>query len=308
MKKFILKLILFSGLILGSLILLNFLYVRTEAYRTMNDMEKFYNVPDNLEIVNVGSSHGLYAFDYSELSLKGFNFALNSQDLFYDFQLLKQYQNHMVRGTTIVLISVSFFSLSADPTDAELMKRDQRYYRILDTGLIEGSTPENLLRFKLLPVLSAGSMLIRIFQDKPADTFLELSTNRLDYGELEVEAKETAVRHLSYIEMNGFDRGISLLKEIIVFCQQLELKPVLITTPFTEYYTKYFPESVLDEFYRVVYSIANEFTIPYFDYSRDPYFWKSPELFIDDDHLNSIGRTIFTKMVIDTIEKTGIFR
>ena len=136
MKKFILKLILFSGLILGSLILLNFLYVRTEAYRTMNDMEKFYNVPDNLEIVNVGSSHGLYAFDYSELSLKGFNFALNSQNLFYDFQLLKQYQNHMIRGTTIVLISVSFFSLSFDLADAELMKRDQRYYRILDTGLI----------------------------------------------------------------------------------------------------------------------------------------------------------------------------
>jgi len=308
MKKFILKLILFSGLILGSLILLNFLYVRTEAYRTMNDMEKFYNVPDNLEIVNVGSSHGLYAFDYSELSLKGFNFALNSQDLFYDFQLLKQYQNHMVRGTTIVLISVSFFSLSADPTDAELMKRDQRYYRILDTGLIEGSTPENLLRFKLLPVLSAGSMLIRIFQDKPADTFLELSTNRFDYEELEVEAQETAFRHLSHIETNGFDRGISLLKEIIVFCQQLELKPVLITTPFTEYYTKYFSESILDEFCRIVHSIANEFSIPYFDYSRDPYFWKSPELFIDDDHLNSIGRTIFTKMVIDTIEKTGIFR
>ena len=301
MKKLVLKLMLFSGLILSSLVLLNFLYVRTEAYRTMNDMEKFCHVPDNLEIVNVGSSHGLYAFDYSQSSLRGFNFALNSQNLFYDFQLLKQYQNHMIRGTTIVLISVSFFSLSFDLADAELMKRDQRYYRILDTGLIEGSTPENLLRFKLLPVLSAGSMLIRIFQDKPADTFLELSTNRLDYGELEVEAKETAVRHLSYIEMNGFDRGISLLKEIIVFCQQLELKPVLITTPFTEYYTKYFPESVLDEFYRVVYSIANEFTIPYFDYSRDPYFWKSPELFIDDDHLNSIGRIIYTKMVVDSI-------
>lgn len=188
------------------------------------------------------------------------------------------------------------------------MKRDQRYYRILDTGLIEGSTPEDILKFKLLPVLSAGSTLISIFQDKPADTFLELSTNRLDYEELEVEAQETVFRHLSYIETNGFDRGISLLKEIIVFCQQLELKPVLITTPFTEYYTKYFSESFFDEFNRVVYSIANEFSIPYFDYSRDPYFWKSPELFIDDDHLNSIGRTIFTKMVIDTIEKTGIFR
>ena len=306
MKKFVLKLILFSGLIFGSLILLNFLYVRTEAYKTMNDMEKFYNVPDNLEIVNFGSSHGLYAFDYSELYLKGFNFALNSQDLFYDFQLLKQYQNHMVRGTTIVIISVSFFSLSVDPANAYLKERDKRYYRILDTGLFEGSSPDDFLKFKLLPVLSAGSTLIRIFQDKPSDTFLELSTNRFDYVELEGEAQETAVRHLSYIEMNGLDRGISLLKEIIVFCQQLELKPVLITTPFTEYYTKYFSENILDEFHRVVYSIANEFSIPYFDYSRDPYFWKRPELFIDDDHLNSIGRGIFTRMVVDTLKKTGL--
>jgi len=183
----------------------------------------------------------------------------------------------MVRGTTIVIISVSFFSLSVDPANAYLKERDKRYYRILDTGLFEGSSPDDFLKFKLLPVLSAGSTLIRIFQDKPSDTFLELSTNRFDYVELEGEAQETAVRHLSYIEMNGLDRGISLLKEIIVFCQQLELKPVLITTPFTEYYTKYFSENILDEFYRVVYSIANEFSIPYFDYSRDPYFWKSPE-------------------------------
>jgi len=183
-----------------------------------------------------------------------------------------------------------------------------RYYRILNPKYIEEFDLNSFLRIRILPVLSAGGSLVRIIKDKRTETFLDMSTNRFDSQSLSNEAEETAVRHLSYVEMNGFDRGISLLKEIIVFCQQLELKPVLITTPFTEYYTKYFSESFLDRFYCIVYSIANEFSIPYFDYSRDPYFWKSPELFIDDDHLNSIGRTIFTKMVIDTIEKASIFR
>lgn len=305
MKKFVLKVILFSGLILGSIILLNFLYVRTEAYRTMNDMEKFYHVPNNLEIVNVGSSHGLYGFDYSESSVNGFNFALNSQDLFYDFQLLKQYQEHMIPGKTVVLIPISYFSMSLESYKEE---SGLRYYRILNPKYIEEFDLNSFLRIRILPVLSAGGSLVRIIKDKRTETFLDMSTNRFDSQSLSNEAEETAVRHLSYVEMNGFDRGISLLKEIIVFCQQLKLKPVLITTPFSEYYTKYFSESFLDRFYCIVYSIANEFSIPYFDYSRDPYFWKSPELFIDDDHLNSIGRTIFTKMVIDTIEKASIFR
>jgi len=302
MKKFVLKLILFSGLIVGSLVLLNFLYVRTEAYRTMYDMEKFYNVPDNLEIVNFGSSHGLYGFDFSVTAFQGFNFALNGQTLFWDFQLLKQYQSHMIPGRTVVLIPISYFSLSKRLSK----EREMRYYRLLNPEFIEDFNLDSFLRLKILPVLSAGRSIVWVFQDRRSETFLDMNTNRFDGQTLLYEAKETAYDHLSYVEANGFEKGVSLLEEIITFCQKLEYKPVLITTPFTEYYTEYFSETFLDEFNVIVCSIADEFSIPYFDYSRDPYFWKSPELFIDDDHLNSIGRGIFTRMVVDTLKKTGL--
>jgi len=302
MKKFVLKLILFSGLILGSLVLLNSLYVRTEAYRTMNDMEKFYHVPDNLEIVNLGSSHGLYAFDWSQEQINGFNFSLVSQDFYYDLKLLERFSNHLVENA-IVLIPVSYFSFDTDREDkeGEFQKRNGRYYSLLPPEEIYGFTIRDYLKNYLLPILSAGEKLTAIISEHTPENNLTKDFNVYEYSQLTEKGIERAQRHLSLISKKHFQENKKYLEELIEFSKDKGFEPILITTPTTEWYFGNFSDEFLDEFSSLVHSIAADYRIPYLDYSQDQYFRRKPELFLDTDHLNMTGRKIFTRRVIDDL-------
>ena len=78
------------------IILLNFLYIRTNDYKNkISQLEKFKKVPTELEIINLGSSYSRNAFDYNLTNYKGFNFALQPQSLSYDFRILKNYKDNI---------------------------------------------------------------------------------------------------------------------------------------------------------------------------------------------------------------------
>jgi len=302
MKKFILKLILFSGLIMGSLILLNSLYVRTQAYRTMNDMEKFYNVPDNIEIVNVGSSHGLYAFDWTEGKVNGFNFSLVSQDFYYDLKLLEKFSNRLVEDA-IVIIPISYFSFDTDRKDKErdFQKMNGRYYSLLPPKEIYGFSIQDFLKYRVLPILSAGEKLKAIISDYTPKNNLTESNNVYEYSQLPEKGRERAQRHLANINKKYFQENMNYLEELIEFAQYKGFRPILITTPTTEWYFGNFSDEFLREFSSLINSIAAYYSIPYFDYSQDPSFRNKPELFLDTDHLNMSGRKVFTSRIIDDL-------
>ncbi len=78
------------------------------GYRHLNDTDKFLHVPTELQVINLGSSHGLNGFDYSEASIKGYNMALAAQGFYYDYRILKQYSSHLV-DEAVVLLPISYF-------------------------------------------------------------------------------------------------------------------------------------------------------------------------------------------------------
>jgi hypothetical protein len=75
-------------IIIGSYAL-NVLYKHTNAYRNQFiDVRKFSvkgGIGDDLEIVNLGSNHPKFGFDYSDLDIKGENWAVGPQTLEYDY-------------------------------------------------------------------------------------------------------------------------------------------------------------------------------------------------------------------------------
>ena len=94
-------------LIIMILLLLNILFKNTNYYmNSIDQLQKIIKgVPDNLEIINLGSSYGKYAFCYDHIKIKGFNFAIKPQSLSYDFKILQQYRKNLNEGC-IVLISL----------------------------------------------------------------------------------------------------------------------------------------------------------------------------------------------------------
>lgn len=268
----------------------------------MDDTEKFINVPYAIDIANVGSSHGQYAFDYSNIENIGFNFSLSGQDFYYDYQLIRQYIDHFNKGA-IIFIPVSYFSFGHELFKADFIERNPRYYRFLDRKYIYNFSYGEYILYKLLPILSAKDKIEALIHDEKRINRYEIDENIYSEVELAEIGKSKAEFHIENLSKGDFENNIAYLNKLIKLLKMNNLRPVLITTPFTEYYNRNFSMETYDDFYSIIKNISLNMQMPYLDYSHDTRFERNIELFIDSDHLNKNGRAKFTKIVFSDIEK-----
>jgi hypothetical protein len=67
--------------------------MQTNYWKLQNSVDKFNAVPHNIQLANLGSSHGTDGFDYTGIPYRTFNFALGGQHYPYDYAILNQYIN-----------------------------------------------------------------------------------------------------------------------------------------------------------------------------------------------------------------------
>ena len=90
---------------------------------------------------------------------------------------------------------------------------------------------------------------------------------------------------------------IEELYDIIQYCQDHRITPVLITTPFSRYYRELISQDFLQEFQDTVMKIAADTGVNYYDYSHDGRFYDNLDYFSDSDHLNEDGARYFTDIL-----------
>ena len=100
MKKFIAKVLLLFFLVFANVALINFIYINRTKNSDIDNIKKFFTMPDQIQICNLGSSHGEYGYNYCDWDkkYKCFNFGLSSQSLSYDYRLLKYYGDRINKG------------------------------------------------------------------------------------------------------------------------------------------------------------------------------------------------------------------
>jgi hypothetical protein len=295
MKKFIARGLCFTAIGLILLCVLNIFYVRTNGYKSLNGTHKFSVVPDNIDVMNLGSSHGEFGFDYGEIdTVTGFNFGLRGQSHYFDLQVLKKYSDKLATGC-FVIIPVSCYSmLKGIDHDQSIL-----YYGVLDYGSIPDHNPIEYIRFRLLPILSASFNVKYLIKDKQsvdADIFSAegadeefFRRNALYYFGLFEDLKNAGASN---------ENNVQTLGEIIEYCRENGYKPFLVTTPFTNAYNYWYSQEDYAEFYGAVDGITEKYDVPYLDYSHDKRFGKTFEWFADSDHLNPTGRRIFTRILL----------
>ena len=104
----------------------------------LNDLDsdytlKFQEVPDKIQICNLGSSHGLYGFCYDDTSMdSGFNFSLVGQTLEYDNRILTYYKDR-INEEAKVIIPISYFSFfgEGEQNTEAFRSKNLRYYKFL---------------------------------------------------------------------------------------------------------------------------------------------------------------------------------
>lgn len=290
------------------LLILNYRYgqVRENPYSDANKFNYMNSTYTDIQICNIGSSHGEYAFYYDALAkMKGyecFNFAMASQTYNYDYAILSMYRQHFSEEC-FMFIPVSYFSFNNEVTDeSEQQFLSSKYYTFLSPKYIPGYDPYVDLITHYFPILSAGEDLIKIFPSLSLSvSAAEKSDGPTPDPSKEASFQEKALnryhRHMDNKENYFLPERIDNLYDILGFCRQNNITAVLITTPYTSYYSNLFSPEYKAEFRRLVDSIAKETGIPYYDYSADPRFSNSLEYFSDADHLNKEGAAVFTGII-----------
>ncbi|MCH5257369.1 MAG: hypothetical protein J1D87_08735 [Lachnospiraceae bacterium] len=309
------------------------------------DITKFTTLEhlyDHVDIGNLGSSHGAYDFDYTALEERGyacFNFANTSQSFNYDYAILKQYGNYMSPGS-VLFIPVSYFSFNNEVVNAsEAQAMSVRYYHFLSPKNIPDYNPYVDLVTNRFPILSAGEDIFKIFpgfklslityaaekegdgttnNSENLDTQIDVqdsdivenqeSPQNINIEEFANRAKERYSRHFDNKEEYFLPERISDLYDIINYCKEHEITPVLITTPFSSYYIDLISEDFLKEFSETVNQIAADTGVSYYDYSNDERFYNNLTYFSDSDHLNAEGCEYFMQVLLNDVTELNKFQ
>lgn len=310
--RFILKCILIPAAAVLIIYRLNEPY-REIAAENYWDIVKFQALGydyDEVQIGNLGSSHGMYDFSYDKITEKGyvcFNFANTSQSFDYDYAVLKEYGQYMDKNS-VLFIPVSYFSFNnevANSTEAEAMSI--RYYRFLSPKNIPNYDPFVDLTTHKLPILTAGENILKLLPETSLVLKVLAAEDGVDAEEFIRRAQERYSRHFDNKEEYFMPERIEELYDIIEYCNENGITPVLITTPFSKYYLDLISQDFLQEFQTTVSKIATDTSVNYYDYSHDERFYDHIEQFSDSDHLNDDGAIYFTDILWDEVEELQRF-
>lgn len=307
--------LLIAGAVLG---VLNHFYVNGYYYTDVyTEVEKMKNVPMNIKMANFGTSHGLACFRYPEDATDCFNFALSGEDIYHDFATLQQFASHFAPGC-IVAIPTSYFSFCMSTEEPS----QKRYYMYLDRKYLRGFQYETLLNAKYLPVLRSGEFLIKdLIKDQsmdvgaammeeqvqtdaaapaPAETVPVVGTGSSSADAIAALKSHAAGRVESW--RAGYMRAgrdfipenIALLQDMVQFCLDSGLRPVLVTTPVYEALNENFDQDELAQcYFNPIAAVQAATGVPYFDFSHDPQLSTHPEYYGNSDHMNAVGAAAF---------------
>ncbi len=263
------------------------IYLMNKPYKAIDeqkyqDILKFDMLGRNyweVHIGNLGSSHGAYEFG-----------------------------QYMVDGS-VLFIPVSYFSFNnevVNRSEAEAMS--VRYYHFLSPENIPDYDPYVDIITNRLPILSAGEDILKLFPNLSPVLTAHAANEGIDVEEFARRAGERYSRHFDKKEEYFMPERIEELRAIIAYCQEHEITPVLITTPFSKYYTDLVSQEFLQEFRETVFGIASDTGVVYYDYSFDERFRENLQYFSDSDHLNPEGAAYFMSILWNELPEMKRFQ
>lgn len=315
MKKFLVKVFILAAIVSTLLLCVNFLYVNTAYYKNLNDMRKFSEVPEHIDVVNFGASHSACAFNWSGYTqFAGTNMALGSQTLVYDEALFRYYFDCLDENST-VLLEVMFKSLYEKEQDTPPYGTNiTRYYQVLPKDFIRQWNLPDAVKYGYLPVLgnrqeAVANIISEWFggdgsagelerQQQTGQVLTGEPTRVLDGWEEEAMNAEGKRRAESFMAQSGnqeHGEQYEALIRIIEKCKENNIQVILVTAPTLPCFYTGYDKEFMDRFYQDMEEISQKYDIPYLDYTGDERFLADYRWYSDTDHLNGYGSRYFTQ-------------
>ncbi|MDR1180532.1 MAG: hypothetical protein LBL13_00930 [Bacteroidales bacterium] len=263
----------------------------------------------NYEIVNLGSNPARFAFFYEDVL--GQNWSTGTQGLDKDLEILKYFHSYVKKDGVVLLPIVAFSSLSGYlQFHKSSLPYLAKFTSILDRHQIvtmpRGRAACIWMKFPLCRHWKAWGALIK---DVQPDNRLNMSEQMMQPLELNMDALQWMDGWKKEFNIKNFNAPLTLelqegrkisvknLQNMIDFCIERGLKPVLILPPMSKYLSRLFTDKIRETYIYSFIREANVRNIPFLDYLDDERF-SDPSLYFNSFFLNLRGRKIFTKQVL----------
>lgn len=160
------------------------------------------------------------------------------------------------------------------------------------------------------PIITAKKQIFRIIKDTKPDNRLELEKNPMSKEEINKDAqfwmnawkKQFKINDLENIVLSeenkiNIEKNIHILKNMIDFCIEKNIQPVLTIIPVTKELSKHFPNKFVQEQIIDYINKANEKKVRFLNYWKDERF-EDESYYINSFFMNKIGRLRFTEQVL----------
>lgn len=284
----------------------------TSWYRSIfNDARRILDAPYNLDIINFGSNPAKFDINYSEATIRGYNFAVGPQCMKYDYKLLQHYSNHLSpNGERILLLLFCPFSFCKDDyhleSDGEIAYND-RYYSVLPNKEISNFNQGRYNKLYVSPSdlgLSLYKNLILFFLKNLKNRFSnshinleESAENYLFSWKKEFFLDSFDVSKISEQVKTSLIFNNNLLNKEIDYCNKNKINLFIIVPPISKYIGSKIPNEFCDFCF---WNILKEKPVTIIDYTKSQFFTQD-YMFRDALCLNKVGSIKFTNHLIDFV-------
>lgn len=270
------------------------------------DCQKFWNYKTfNTDVVNLGSTSALHAFNYEGINLKCANFALRHNPILADFAILKNYHSFIKPNGTVIIALCPFTSLSGNYD----YLGDRYYTLLLPTTMPSFSyvRQQFVKDKKQRPLLYYP--IIEFFNDIKFALFGNKSTLRSEQW-LENNSKYWMDSWMKEFSVDNFDAPLSLLNkdsiqcatsiinDMISFCIEREFTPVLVIPPMHHSLSNKFTPKIRKILFDFMLDGIKNGNVKFLNYMDDERFSNDNSLFQDAFFLNEKGAKLFTNKLL----------
>jgi len=313
-------LVIFSILFLSgilSFLLLNKKIKTTNAYKNNFIYTKQFvsnagyreNIQRNYEIVNLGSNPARFAFFYD--GVLGQNWSTGTQGLDKDLEILKYFHSYIKKDGIVLIPIVAFSSVSGYlKPENDALQYVAKFVSILDpyqVNTMQGGLEAR--RWINYPLFYNWKSIFWLFDDAEKDNRLAILEQMMQPLELNMDAlhwMKIWKDEFHITDLNaplpgelkeGREKSIKDLQNLIDFCLERSLKPILIFPPMSKYLSRLFSETARETYIYSFIREANVKNIPFLDYFDDKR-WSDENLYFNSFFLNLKGRKLFTQQVL----------
>jgi len=266
---------------------------------------------DSVEVLVVGSSHGLNGVNPKYLRARTYNLANTSQTLYYDEALVLKYADRMPKLRVIVM-PISYFSFFGNLEDIEEEWRTYYYDYFWGIGCDYTENRFDLRKRSLTALYTPLTTLkytVKGFRTHEVDSLERSGYMRKDtsayYGTINDSTGLAKVRqHESERRLGRRGKIVGRLDAFLNVMRKKGIEVVFITTPVWRTYSKFLDQRILADNAGILAGLERKYGYRYFDYGNDRRFGLSD--FANNDHLNDRGARKFSRILdAEVINHTG---